>query len=78
MRRLSLTRFWVYENWRANGHRATVHRADCGHCNDGIGQQRGTNPSNGQWLGPHSTAEDAVTAASATGAEVRRCSACNP
>jgi len=33
----STAQFWVYENWRAHGHKVTVHRGDCGHCNHGTG-----------------------------------------
>lgn len=60
--------YWVYENWRAHGHRATVHRGECGHCNDGSGQGGGTRADNGQWLGPYKAADEAAAAARATGA----------
>ena len=55
--------YWVDENLRANGHRATVHRSECGHCNDGNGQGGGTRSDNGQWLGPFVTVEEAAAAA---------------
>lgn len=42
--------YWIYENWRAHGHHAMIHRAECGHCNDGSGQRGGTRPDNGKWL----------------------------
>jgi len=70
--------YWVYENWRAHGHRATVHRGDCGHCNDGAGQRGGTRGDNGRWLGPYKSAADADAVARATGSETRRCGSCNP
>lgn len=70
--------YWVYENWRAHGHRATVHRGACGHCNDGSGQGGGTRADNGQWLGPFNTADEAAAAARATGGADRRCGSCKP
>ena len=70
--------YWVYENWRAHGHRATVHRSECGHCNDGAGQHGGTRADNGRWLGPFNTAEEAGSAARATGGTDRRCRSCRP
>ena len=33
--------FWAYENWVAAGHRATVHRSECGFGNDGAGVHGG-------------------------------------
>lgn len=71
-------RFWIYENWRANGHRATVHRASCGHCNDGEGQKGGTRSDNGRWLGPFAHVDEAEAAARTTGAGTRRCGVCRP
>ena len=32
---------WAYENWRAHGHRATVHRGECSMCNEGAGVHGG-------------------------------------
>lgn len=70
--------YWVYENWRAHGHRSTVHRGECGHCNEGTGQSGGTRPDNGRWLGPFGSPSDAVTAARATGGADRLCGSCKP
>jgi len=70
--------FWVYENWRAHGHRATVHRGDCAHCNHGSGQHGGTRSDNGRWLGPFTTVANVEASAGRTGAEVRRCRTCSP
>lgn len=70
--------YWVYENWRAHGHRATIHCADCGHCNEGLGQSGGTSAENGRWHGPFASVEHAVTAAIATGGTDRRCGSCRP
>jgi len=70
--------FWTYENWRAHGHRATVHRGDCGSCNHGSGIQGGGQTPNGRWLGPFNNAEDAQSALPPMGIEVRSCGRCMP
>lgn len=41
--------FWAYENWRAHGHRVTVHSAECPYCNFGRGVRGGTRADNGKW-----------------------------
>jgi hypothetical protein len=70
--------YWVYENWRAHGQRATVHRGDCGHCNDGAGQRGGTRSDNGKWHGPFMTVNDALRQAALCGGEQRHCASCTP
>ncbi len=70
--------YWAYENWRANGHRATVHDGACGFCNEGAGTGRGGEGRNGRWLGPCETAEQAVALGASTGATVLRCGHCTP
>jgi hypothetical protein len=40
--------WYVYENWRARGHRMVLHRVNCGHCHYGVGQTGGTHPSKWQ------------------------------
>lgn len=49
--------YYAYENWRAHGHRVTVHRATCSFCNEGKGVAGGTRKDNGRWfdLGAHIT-----------------------
>jgi len=42
-----MTMFYACENWRAHGHRVTVHVASCPFCNDGRGVRGGTSASNG-------------------------------
>jgi len=54
--------FHIYENWRARGHKAIIHRASCGDCNDGHGKGGGTSARNGQWHGPYSTLQQAQAA----------------
>jgi hypothetical protein len=70
-----MTEFWAYENWRAHGHRATIHRADCGSCNHGAGVHGGGQTSNGQWLGPFQSQQEARSAVSLE-ASVRDCARC--
>lgn len=65
--------YFVYENWRARGHKAIVHRGTCHFCNDGRGVTTGTRSDNGRWHGPYSTAEQAFDRASATGGRVGTC-----
>ncbi len=52
-----LLRYWLYENWKAP--RARVHRATCGHCNNGEGKHEGAGDLNGHWIGPFSSAVEA-------------------
>ena len=68
--------FWAYENWVAYGHRATVHRRDCGFCNRGAGVHGGGQTRNGRWLGPFRSPKEARAEAGRTGAEIRDCSRC--
>jgi hypothetical protein len=44
--------YYVYENWRARGHRAMIHIGTCGNCNHGKGKTTGTRADNGKWHGP--------------------------
>jgi len=68
---------WAYENWRAHGHRATIHRADCGSCNAGVGVHGGGETANGKWLGPFRTVDEARSAVSKS-AMIRECARCSP
>lgn len=71
----SPARYWVYENWRAQGHKAVVHRSTCAFCNDGAGLSGGTRSDNGRWLGAFEAEEDAKAAATGTGGvvSIHRC-----
>lgn len=71
-------KFWAYENWVAYGHRATLHRAECGFCNHGAGVHGGGQTRNGRWLGPFPSPDQARVEAQRSGAEVRDCSRCMP
>lgn len=68
--------FWAYENWVADGHKALVHRGECGFCNYGAGVHGGGQTRNGRLLGPFSSTEDAIAAAERAGARVRECTRC--
>jgi hypothetical protein len=68
--------YWVYENWRAHGHRATVHEADCSHCRNGEGQRGGTRADNGKWHGPYNWLEVAERVAESIPGEYRHCQVC--
>ena len=70
--------FWVYENWQAHGHRATVHRSECGHCNAGQGKTGGASSAHGRWHGPFATGEEAFSLAETKAREARRCRVCAP
>ena len=46
--------FYIYENWQAGRHKAVIHHADCGHCNDGGGRSNGGyDPAHATWHGPY-------------------------
>jgi hypothetical protein len=60
----------------AHGHRATIHRADCGFCNHGAGVHGGGQTSNGLCLGPFQSRQEARNAVSPE-ASVRDCAKCN-
>jgi F-type H+/Na+-transporting ATPase subunit beta len=70
--------FWAYENWRAHGHRATVHRGECSMCNQGAGVHGGGETPNGKWHGPFSSYGGARSAAARSGADVHDCRMCWP
>ena len=51
--------YYIYENWRARGHRAMIHQGACHCCNDGTGVRGGYDPQNAEWHGPFPTLEAA-------------------
>jgi len=66
----STKRYYVYENWRARGHKAIVHKGNCAFCIDVTGLSRpGTRPDRGTWHGPYDTKVEADNVASSLGAE---------
>jgi hypothetical protein len=71
-------RFWVYENWRARGHRASIHRAHCSHCNDGRGRSNGGySRNNAAWHGPILSLDAAESYAARLGIHVNDVSHCS-
>jgi hypothetical protein len=66
--------YCVYENWRAHGHRATLHVGTCSFCKNGQGQTTGTRADNGKWHGPFSTLNAAQGVI--PGVSPRPCSRC--
>jgi hypothetical protein len=69
--------FYVYENWRAHGHVATIHHGTCSFCNFGRGMHVDSSPSNGRWHRGGSTVRHATHIAEGTGAErVKMCAFC--
>lgn len=64
--------FYVYENWTAE-HKAVIHRADCGFCNNGKGSGRNKlGNKNGRWHGPFDSLTKAERAAISTGRTVKQ------
>jgi hypothetical protein len=70
--------YWIYENWRANGHTARLHDAICPHCKNGKGNHPGSGDENGAWHGPFDTVEAAEYVGNGLGATVSRCKFCRP
>lgn len=71
-------RYWIYENWRAGEHKALIHLGSCGHCKHGSGGRGGTDSSNGRWIGPFHSLDEAKSYLASMPAEVteRREAAC--
>ncbi len=59
--------YWIYENWRAHGHKAVIHDGSCGFCNEGSGRAGGTDPKNGRWHGPFNGVDGARNFAATLG-----------
>lgn len=71
--------FWIYENWQAGPHKAIVHRAGCGSCNDGKGIHPGASDKNGRWIGGFDSWAKALAVAQKLKAvDVRPCQRCRP
>jgi len=70
--------FHVYENWRAEHHKATVHLDSCGHCNYGHGARGGTRVDNGRWHGPFDSLMNAQAAVPGITPAIHRCVALPP
>ena len=68
--------YYVYENWRARGHRVVIHQASCGFCNNGKGISTGTRPDNGKWHGPLSLLDEAVGVGRGLSSDFHYCQVC--
>jgi hypothetical protein len=69
--------YWVHESWRAQGHTAVIHRAECGHCKNGTevsGHETGDQKE--KWSGPFRTYKEAEDIAIKTGGRVKRHRCC--
>jgi hypothetical protein len=66
--------YWVYRNWIHD--RARLHKATCGHCNNGVGAQGSSNGVTGEWK-PFASEVDAKNFLASTGYEDSKpCGAC--
>lgn len=63
--------YYVYENWRARGHKAVIHKGDCPFCKNGNGLSgNGTRIDNGAWHGPFDQLNQAIDFANKTGGRI--------
>jgi len=76
MRRDVQVVFWVYENWRNNGHRARVHIESCRHCSILESEERSNAGQGSKWYGPFLTIEDALSLAKECCDKVSLCRTC--
>jgi hypothetical protein len=50
---IEMKNYYVYQNWRADGMKYTVHVNTCGHCQNGAGARHNAVVGlNGVWIGP--------------------------
>lgn len=71
-------KFYIYENWIAEGHKARIHLAECSFCKDGKGIHPNASIRNGKWHGPYSSFKEACDEAVKTGGNISNCKFCNP
>lgn len=71
-------KYYIYENWQAEGHKARIHNAECSFCNNGKGFHPDASDENGRWHGAFDSLEAALEAATNTGANVSKCKKCKP
>ena len=65
--------FWVYVSWPHDY--ARVHKAECGHCQGGMGKTRQALTQSGRWIGPYASRAEAMAAGRRTGrAKLDECS----
>jgi hypothetical protein len=45
--------YYIYHNWRAKRNQYTIHKSECGHCQNGEGKFENIEHGlNGVWIGP--------------------------
>ena len=71
--------YYIYENWRANGKKAKIHKENCSHCNYGNGQNKEKSEINGRWHGPYRDFDEATSFAISMGdRDITYCGVCRP
>lgn len=73
---------WIYKNIKNTINRkprTIIHNGECGHCKEGSGVTgNGTEPSNGEWIGPINTISEAKIVAHKISSDYRLCDKCKP
>ena len=67
-------KYYVYEHWQTQ--RAILHRAECSHCQQGLGLWRMRKQQYGKWHGEYDSIEEAMTADLWPRREIRACGLC--
>jgi hypothetical protein len=74
--------FWIYKNTKNTINRkprTIIHIGVCGHCKEGSGVTgNGTEPNNGEWIGPYNKISEAEERALKISSEYRKCDKCLP
>ncbi len=70
-----IEKFWIYENWKTNRHRARIHKSTCKHCLI-EGDEPKQSMQGSAWKGPYATIEEANDFAKQLGAKISCCSQC--
>ena len=72
--------YYIYENWRAREHQATIHCGSCSFCKKGQGRNKGNyNRKNAKWHGPYKALQKARKAQAKMSVKVRKeCQICRP
>jgi len=74
--------YWIYKNTKntIDGKpRTIIHLAECGHCKNGTGVScKGTEPNNGEWIGPVNSVMKAEEMAYDISSDYRKCDHCKP
>ncbi|MBU2704072.1 hypothetical protein Ga0466249_005224 [Sporomusaceae bacterium BoRhaA] len=68
--------FWIYENWKNNGHRARIHREGCKHCYIPEGKEHPVASVGSAWHGPFANLDMAVDEAGKLCSKIALCKMC--